>query len=175
MTRVGEDNRRGRVRGRGERGTAEIHVEATKSEPTRWDRRTEGGEEVGEDEPTRRSRRAVRSHGSAATGKQTSEPPRRGHAYSCACVCVHARVIVAADRRRGTLAPSRPSIITRGAREGRRWARGKEGETRVCRRWTRLSCGPVAPLRVCIVSVHVHACLRVKREREREEFCNRGV
>lgn len=40
---------------------------------------------------------AVRSHGSAATGKQTSEPPR-GHAYSCAyvrayvCACVRARV-----------------------------------------------------------------------------------
>ena len=71
--------RRGRVRERAGRTTDTST--ATKSKSRR--RGSEGGREGGR----RGEVGAVRSHGSAATGKQTSEPPR-GHAYSCARVRV---------------------------------------------------------------------------------------
>lgn len=173
-----KDNRRGRVRS--ERGAPQIR---------RGRRRVsrEGGIRGRDGRDGRRGEvGAVRSHGSAATGKQTSEPPR-GHAYSCAyvrayvCACVCARVI-AADRR-GTLAPSRPSIITRGAHEGRRRARRGRGGRRVRRASVDdgLSCGPrlassrltsprlaaphLAPLRASVYVTNVCVCLRVKRGR----------
>lgn len=85
-----KDNRRGRVRS--ERGGAP-QIRRGRRRVSR-----EGGIRGRDGRDGRRGEvGAVRSHGSAATGKQTSEPPR-GHAYSCAyvrayvCACVCARV-----------------------------------------------------------------------------------
>lgn len=91
-----KDNRRGRVRSeRGEGGAPQIR---------RGRRRVsrEGGIRGRDGRDGRRGEvGAVRSHGSAATGKQTSEPPR-GHAYSCAYVRAYvcARVCARACHRR---------------------------------------------------------------------------
>lgn len=80
VTEAEMDNRRGRVRSERSRYRGRRRVSREGG--------TGGGRGGGRGEVG-----AVRSHGSAATGKQTSEPC--GHAYSCAyrtCVCVCTRV-----------------------------------------------------------------------------------
>lgn len=74
----------------------------------------------------------VRSHGSAATGKQTSAPR-----FSFVHVCARARVIAAALLR--------PSIITRGAYEGKgkgRMTRRREIRCASIDDVRTLACGP---------------------------------